>query len=332
MHLRNLYILLTISIAIIFSSCEKEEKPIKLPPKGDATFMAITLGKDFEKQAFLNLKDSQITLVDINSWDLAFDASPYEYSIYLNGGMDMFAADTKKDNFFTTNNTDTFNYKWDAPCGCYDSLALSHWCYPDRNSKGNIYLIDRGAYYTTNRFIQFRLIRVTPYNYEFQYMALEAPDKVYKVSLPKDHTKSKVYFSFTTPNTYINFEPTIQNWDLCFLKYRYVFYETSILTKYVVRGIFINTAKIAVAVDSTHTFEKITPNIALNEFHYSNIRDVMGYDWKVYNFTTGQYNTRTQVNYIIRSYLNDDIYKLRFLDFNHNGVKGTPKFEYIQLH
>ena len=75
MPFSKIYILSIICFIIIFSSCEKEEQPIKLPPKGNATFMAVTLGKDFEKQAFLNLKDSQITLVDINSWDLAFDAS-----------------------------------------------------------------------------------------------------------------------------------------------------------------------------------------------------------------------------------------------------------------
>ncbi|MES2379625.1 MAG: hypothetical protein V4538_01200 [Bacteroidota bacterium] len=318
-------------IVFVFASCEKEDQPIKLPPRGNSSFMSITLGKDFEKQAFLNLKDSQITLVDINSWDLAFDASPFGSDVYLNGGMDMYAADTKRKNFFITNNTDTFNYKWDSPCGCKDSLALSHWCDFNRTGKGNLYMLDRGSYYTTNRFIEFRLIQATPYEYLFEYAYIDNQQLIYKVTLPKDPSKTKVYYSFTTPNTYINFEPQKDKWDLCFLKYRYVFYETNVLTKYVVRGIFINSSKISVAVDSTNTFESITPSMAVNNFHYSDMRDVIGYDWKIYNFTTGQYNTRANVNYIIYNKYDQELYKLRFLDFNLNGVKGTPKFEYVGL-
>jgi hypothetical protein len=65
--------------------------------------------------------------------------------------------------------------------------------------------------------------------------------------------------------------------------------------------------------------------------HYSNLRDVIGYDWKVYNFTSGQYVARSNVNYVIKDFYTGDAYKLRFLDFNHNGIKGTPKFEYVQL-
>jgi hypothetical protein len=312
---------------LFFTSCEKNETPIKLPPRGNTSFVSITLGKEFEKQAFYNLNDSQITLVDNKCWDLAFEAAPFGNKITLNGGSDMYAARTNSKTFFYTNNPDTFIYKWDAPCGCIDSLAIINE--PPFNNF--VYIIDRGYLYTTDRYFQIKFLGVTSYDYHFEYASLSSPKEVTTIILPKNFNKLNVYFSFSTPNIYLDFEPNKDDWDFCFLKYRYVFYETTPITKYVVRGIFINTTKILVAVDSTQKFESITPTYANDKSKYSGNRDAMGYDWKVYNFTTGQYNARTYVNYMIRNKHNDDIYKLHFLDFNDNGIKGTPKFEYVLL-
>ena len=319
------YIILIITATLlILTSCEKAETAIKLPPRGNTSFVSITLGKDFEKQAFYNLKDSQITLVDNKSWDLAFESSPLGTRITLNGGTDMYAAKTNSKTFITTNNPDTFNYKWDAPCGCYDSLAI--------NSLQNyVYIIDRGFNYTNDRYFQIKMLSISYNQYYFEYASLTNPSVVTKKLIDKNPTKVNVYFSFSTPNSYLDFEPCDKDWDFCFIKYRHVFYETTPITKYVVRGILINTSKIAVAVDSTQNFESITPSYSNDKCKYSGFRDAMGYDWKVYNFTTGQYNARTYVNYMIKNRHNGDVYKLRFLDFNNNGIKGTPKFEYVLL-
>lgn len=315
-------------ITFVITACEKDEPIIKLPARGNTSFIVIdSLGKDFEKQAFFNLKDSQITLVNINSWDLAFESSPFGSNITINGGMDMYAAKVNSRKFIKSSRPDTFNYKWDSPCGCYDSLAINRWL----ENGDKIYILDRGGYYKTDRYFQIRFIDVNPTSYKFEYATLDNPNTITSVMLAKDPTKQNVYFSFTTPTTYINFEPKKEDWDFCFLKYRYVFYENNPIVKYVVRGIFINTFKNDVAIDSTTNFEAITPLYAENNCHYSNLRDVIGYDWKVYNFTTGQYVARTKVNYIIRNWHSHETYKLRFLDFNNNGVKGTPKFEYLIL-
>jgi hypothetical protein len=322
------YIILIVFASLLtLTSCEKAEVAIKLPPRGNTSFVSITLGKDFEKQAFYNLKDSQITLVDCKSWDLSFEAAPFGSKITLNGGLDMYAARTKSKTFFYTNNPDTFNYKWDAPCGCFDSLAINI----EPNFNNYVYIIDRGYLYTTDRYVQIKFLGVSNYEYHFEYASLSTPKQITAVVLPKNFAKLNVYFSFSTPNTYIDFEPNKENWDFCFMKYRVVFYETTPITKYVVRGIFINTSKIVVAVDSTQKFESITPTFADDKCKYSGLRDAMGYDWKVYNFTTGQYNARTYVNYMIKDKRSDVKYKLRFLDFNDNGIKGTPKFEYVVL-
>ncbi len=324
--IKNIYLLICIAVLIV-TSCEKDEMPIKLPSRGNTSFVSIKLGKDFEQQAYYNLKDSQITLVDNKSWDLAFEAAPFGNKITLNGGTDMYAARTNSKKFFNTNNPDTFNYKWDAPCGCFDSLAINN----DFPNNDFVYIIDRGFNYTTDRYFQIKFLGTTLENYHFEYASFNDSKKITSIILKKNPTKVNIYYSFSTPTTYLDFEPCKDDWDFCFIKYRYVFHETTPITKYVVRGIFINTTKVIVAVDSTLKFEEITPSYSNDKCVYSGYRDAMGYDWKVYNFTTGQYNARTHVNYMIKYKHNDDIYKLRFLDFNNNGIKGTPKFEYILL-
>jgi hypothetical protein len=319
------YIILIIFASLLsITSCEKAEVPIKLPPRGNTTFVSITLGKEFEKQAFYNLKDSQITLIDNNCWDLAFEAAPFGTKITLNGGKDMYAARTNSKTFFKTDKPDTFNYKWDAPCGCFDSLAIM-------TNSSFVYIIDRGYLYITDRYFQIKILSIYNTQYYFEYASLANPSIITQKLIDKNPKKINVYFSFSTPNTYLDFEPNKEDWDFCFLKYRYVFYETTPVTKYVVKGIFINTSKIVVAVDSNQKFEAITPTYANEKCKYSSARDAMGYDWKVYNFTTGQYNARTYVNYMIKDKHEDVTYKLRFLDYYDNGIKGTPKFEYVLL-
>ncbi len=312
---------------LVLTSCEKDEAAIKLPPRGNTSFISITLGKDFEQQAFYNLKDSLITLIDNKCWDLAFEASPFGSKITINGGKDMYAARTNSKKFFSNNNLDTFTYKWDAPCGCIDSLAINNW----GPNSDYVYIVDRGFNYTSDRYFQIKFLGYTNYEYHFEYASLNNPNLVTGVILPKNSNKVNVYFSFSTPTTYLDFEPNKENWDFCFLKYRHVFFETTPYTKYVVKGIFINTTKVIAAIDSTQKFEAITPSYSNEKCKYSGFRDAMGYDWKVYNFTTGQYTARTYVNYIIKNKHNGDIYKLRFLDYNNNGIKGTPKFEYVLL-
>ena len=57
-------------------------------------------------------------------------------------------------------------------------------------------------------------------------------------------------------------------------------------------------------------------------FTYSDI-NVIGYDWKIYDFDTGFYTIDPSATYIL-SDTEGYFYKLRFIDFyNENGEKGS---------
>ena len=76
----------------------------------------------------------------------------------------------------------------------------------------------------------------------------------------------------------------------------------------------------SVAVDSINDFSNITSS-NIQDYVFKTDRNSIGYDWKVYDGSTGIYSIVSPV-YIIETYNKD--YKLLFLDFyNNNGEKGT---------
>ena len=63
----------------------------------------------------------------------------------------------------------------------------------------------------------------------------------------------------------------------------------------------------------------------------SNQRDVIGFDWKRYNFTTSLYETDLSKVYIVKTQRNE-FWKIHFIDFyNANGLKGSPSFEFERI-
>ena len=86
----------------------------------------------------------------------------------------------------------------------------------------------------------------------------------------------------------------------------------------------------AAALDTIHEFSEIaiSDTAALN---LTTRADVIGYDWKYYNFDAGVYTIVPGMNYVIRD-RDGFYYKLRFVDFyNNTGEKGNPVFEYVRL-
>ena len=84
--------------------------------------------------------------------------------------------------------------------------------------------------------------------------------------------------------------------------------------------------------DSSTAFEQLSAGTALTQAAgFSNHRDVIGFDWKKYDFTTGNYQADLKKCYLIRTQDNE-YWKMRFVDFyNTNGVKGSPAFEFERI-
>ena len=126
-------------------------------------------------------------------------------------------------------------------------------------------------------------------------------------------------------------EPSKQSYDLIFTQYTtLLFTDKGIPYPYLVTGVLLNRFNVEVSVDSTAGFSGITREKALT-MSYTKSMDAIGYDWKFYNFTTGVYTIRPNLNFVIRS-ISGLHFKLRFVGFyNKDGLKGYPIVEYQML-
>lgn len=323
------FLIIASIFAIIFSSCEKKEDPITLPKANDSLkLFSVCLGSNYDKQVFLNLDNNQSTVVENSSWDLYFDADAAGKNIYINGGKGVLIASTGSTQFGVIGNPQGLVWKWDAASGSADSLVLGNWCNPvTKSTYDSVYVIDRGSCITdATRYMQFKITCVDALKYKFVIANTDNTGQ-HEVIVNKDASKAHVYLSFDNGGKALNFEPDKNNWHLCFLKYRWVYYQFNPPLFYTVTGIYINDKITNAAADSSLNFNTIDHN-RCSMFNFSSNRDAMGFDWKVYNFTSGRYVARSYVNYIVRSTVPSKYYKIRFIDFyDDNGLKGTPRFE-----
>lgn len=314
---------------LVFTACEKQEKGYILPAKPDdqLNVFQLNLGENYEDQVYINFLDSNAVkaTVKCNSWDLSFECGILGSKVYMNGGKGVLIASYGKGTYGRDINVNDLKWRWDESSGG-DSIVLNHWSSPLQFAYDSVYVIDRGAdALPEQRYYQFKLALIFD-DYQIEVADLKGK-KLYLALLHKDPWKNLLSFDFARPNI-LNTEPRNTDWHLCFMRYRYVYYEFKPALLYYVTGININPKTISVAIDSTLKFEDIRIK-DIENLKYSARRDIMGFDWKVYDFVKGKYVVRKYVNYIIKTKgPNAAYYRLRFTDFYSNrGIKGSPKFE-----
>ena len=145
--------------------------------------------------------------------------------------------------------------------------------------------------------------------------------------LSKNKNKNVTNFTFSNFSS-VDIEPFRTEWDLLFLNTNN-FLSTRFLP-YLVTGALINTNNVSVFEEKTKNFDSISLEDAL-DYQYSQISNVIGYDWKSYDLETGNFTVDDSKTYIIK-HITGKYYKLRFIDFyNSLGVKGYPTFEFQEL-
>jgi hypothetical protein len=99
---------------------------------------------------------------------------------------------------------------------------------------------------------------------------------------------------------------------------------------YLVTGVLLNPYKTVAAMDTIHQFEEVSFNIAEKQ-NFVIQKDIIGYEWKDYDFDNGMYQVDPEKIYILKNRIGY-YYKLRFIDYyNSTGEKGFPTFEFLRL-
>lgn len=327
----NLYSsLIAFSIAMIFSSCEKAETPLILPAtQGDIQNYTLKLGRDYTTQLYFTLSDGKVKGNDFQIWDLAFDCNPNGKLILVNGGKEVQVSQTDCKTLSDPFPLQNAEWNWDNPSGEWKGTAIGIWWDSlTHKSQGKIYLVDRGQM-ETKRYKLIKILTVDASSFRIQHANLDGSE-VHTCEVKKLPNKNYVYFNFDRPNETIDLEPDKEEWDLLFTRYKHVYYDMNPVTPYSVTGVLLNPNKVTCYKDSVTGFENINIDFARNA-NLTRVKDIIGYDWKKYDFSLARYDVSRKYTFIIKD-TKGIYYKLRFIDFyDEQGLKGAPKFEIQRL-
>ncbi len=327
MKLKNHSIFFLVLI-LFFTACQKKELPIVLPPKGDGVALQVNMGENYEMQYFISLQNQKIVHNSpVKVWDIAFSSLPNNSTILLNGSKLMSAFNTHKINFndVTINDTTgiTNEWKYDEASGNIDSTAIGNW-----KNNNEIYLIkvENGS---RDEIYKLKIISEDFFEYKFEVCELSATIGI-PITIQKSFTHNYIYFSLKTNATVENIEPNKNTWDIQFTVYNVTFYDQNPPLPYIVNGVLLNPNGVVAYKDSVSEYNNINVDFA-NSITMSTNKNVIGYDWKKFDFITNQYVIENKFSYLIKND-NGSLFKLRFLDFySPEGIKGSPKFEYEQI-
>ncbi len=312
-------------IIFFFSSCIKKDQPVILPPHGDAITQSLNCGADYSTQFFYSFKDGKVVHSGaVDSWHLAFETTPDGFGVFMNGGVGMALIPTGKNQFKEVVLEEYENQPWlqDDPAGQASKSAIGNWRQGGK-SESEVYLLRLDA--LGKKMLAFKLLSVTDVMYEFEIFDMNSGQYL-TCKVGKNASAAYSYYNLNTFHTITDVEPAKDSWDILFTRYGYTFYDQTPALPYIVTGVLSNPVT-KVFSDSSALFYDIEADIMVGKT-FSTDRDIIGFNWKQYDFDLGVFNVRQDYNFIIRTQHNE-VYKMRFLSFyDDHGVKGSPTFEY----
>ncbi|MCB0814259.1 MAG: HmuY family protein, partial [Flavobacteriales bacterium] len=150
---------------------------------------------------------------------------------------------------------------------------------------------------------------------------------VRQVVVPKDPACGYTYFTFTN-DAVVAIEPPLGTWDIVLTQYTHQFYVPFL--PYIVSGVLTDPRHTRVARIPSADFDQVVLGDTL--YHPFQLwRNVIGYDWKDYDFDIGAYTVFPQQVYLVED-TDGRHFKLHFLDFYDSlGQVGCPRFAFEEL-
>jgi hypothetical protein len=322
-----------IFLLLLLSGCFLEDEMVPRHEQGDVLEGSVAMGTLYGVQAYYDLRSNQVAASGpVTGWDLSFACAPDDWTIRLNSANFMYAGNSNDTSFQQELTLEALDMLFDASHGDPDSTAIGRWVEQTEDSTWSlrhVYLVDRG---TDEEGIPRGVVKIqfetagTDYLLRFANNG-SSVETTYEIH--RDPEQDRIYFSFE--QGVVDVAPQPDRWSLFFTKY-----TTMLVTNegenypYIVCGVLLNPEGTAAALDTIHEFSEIaiadTASLELTPR-----ADVIGYEWKYYNFDAGVYTIVPGMSYVIRD-RDGFYYKLRFVDFyNDTGEKGNPVFEYVRL-
>ena len=318
---------------LLLTSCFQEDSMVLPHEQGEMLEGRVAMGGLYGTQVFYDLRENEIAAsAPVTAWDLSFACGEGAWTIRLNSSKFMYAGNSRDTSFRQVPVAEELGMKFDASNGDPDSTAISDWVVQTEDtvwSRREVYLLDLGLDTMGNPLgnmkVQFETLGQ---DYRIRYARPDGSDEQVHVVV-RNPLREQVYFSFR--NGVVDVAPPPSGWSLLFTKY-----TTMLVTDegenypYIVNGVLLNPAGVTAALDTIHDFMELQLADTL-DLELTTRSDLIGYDWKYYNFDAGVYTIVPDMNYVIRD-RDGFYYKLRFIDFySDTGEKGYPHFEYLRL-
>lgn len=313
---------LILTITLLLLACEKAEIPVQ-KPVGAAATIQVEMGADYGNQLFFSIETKEVVRINHReTWDLGFENGESGKHVILNSSKMMSCATTTVNDLIQINSATGWEFVHDQPGGNLDSTAFGSWWNVDV-----VYILDRGVTVSGTSIgkIKLKITNVNASGYTLEWAPLSSSD-IQTSFIPKSGNSNFIAFSFDNNGEIRDIEPPTTDWQLCFTSYTHVYDDG---TPYLVTGVLSNRKEVQVAKTSL-SFDAITYN-DVTTANFEERINVIGYDWKTYDFDLSSYTVDPLKVYLIKTQ-NDRVFKLRFVDFyTETGVKGAPKFEAVEL-
>jgi hypothetical protein len=332
-------------LLVIFSmtSCLKKDQAVTLPLPGPVKQMVVTMGNAYDNQIYVSLSQGTQVTRPYRQYDLAFEASASGLRVYLNSGKLMYAVKAPTCDMLLA---DTVGKEWcvDNEQLSADSTAIGSWWNAASGNPGgvsNVYVIDRGKsdFMGANRFRKLQIVNADASHYHIRYSKYDNSGLT-EVDIPKDSSYSLMYFSFDKGAVLVDQAPPAAQWDIVFTKYTHVYFDYPYGSPFRFYSVTGGLSNVWRGTECAKLQKDSFPNyIPFSECNYANVpvynfspnADVIGYDWKFYDFSSSSYTVRPDEFYLVEDQ-NGLYYKIRMVDFyDQHGTKGTITFEYQRM-
>lgn len=319
---------------VLLNACFKEEARVEPHPRGDVVTDTIPMTDLYLFQIYYDLEAGMIIRQNVKTGiDLGFECSQDGFHVVLNSANFMKIADLGVTAFGQAYDTAGKAMKFDKSDGNPDSTAIGRWfiiVQGDTLSNQHVYAVSRGLDENGNPLGLYQLIIDSLKNgiYYFRHAALAGGETVH-ATVKKNAIYRYTWYSLESKEV-IAAEPAADQWDLLFTQYTTMLYtDAGYPYPYLLTGVLINQP-VSVSRNTQIPFQEVAIDQTYSLL-FSSHRDIIGYDWKDYNFNQGNYTIVPGLNYIIRS-RSGYLFKLRFIGFyNKHGSKGYPVIEYQRL-
>jgi hypothetical protein len=317
------------SILFLFFSCKKDETTNGFKE------INISLGGNLVYDVFYSFDQGEISKVKRSGWDIAFSVPLQTAAIRINegSGVELFSAGGAEDwnnleiptgtnvlnklwndksDWLTgafnrySNPENVFNYGW----GTYDH-AVTYNVLGD-----SVYVIKLTNGSQKKLFIEKRSGHEN--KYYLNWANLDGSDSTSAIIDMNVGNKNFVYFSLSE-NKVVDYEPDADLWDLLF-----TVYKTQISTSpesfidYDVMGVLINEQKSVAKVTDKNPEEACSCDAS----GFSDITDIIGWDWKDFDNQSQQYKLDNQLSYFVKV-SDNETYQIYFTHYDGSQSGNT---------